>query len=192
MEHERAHIAGLLRRSMSRGGATERLISVLCEELRAQLRRDLREGQLRRATDLVRACHERLVDPLETNGERLRLLFLSAAGRALRRVLVSLVRSRGRAARELERWREVLADPEGLLGALDLDLVELDHHLKELGRLSRHGERVLELRLFAGLDDAQLARHLGITPATVRSERRIARAWLEKRRTRVARGHRAR
>jgi RNA polymerase sigma factor (sigma-70 family) len=68
--------------------------------------------------------------------------------------------------------------------ALDLShpsepgLVELDEALNTLARQDERKCRVVELRYFGGLSIEETADALGISPATVRREWTLAKAWL--------------
>ena len=68
----------------------------------------------------------------------------------------------------------------------DVDLVSLDRALQELSELdARHG-RVVELRFFGGLTLEETAEVLGASPAKVKRDWSLARAWLYRRLTRDA------
>jgi RNA polymerase sigma factor (sigma-70 family) len=57
----------------------------------------------------------------------------------------------------------------------------LDEVLEELGRLNERHGRVVELRFFGGLSVEETAHVLDVSPQTVRSDWRMARAWLRQR-----------
>ncbi|MFK7884052.1 MAG: ECF-type sigma factor [Phycisphaerales bacterium] len=59
-------------------------------------------------------------------------------------------------------------------------ILSLNNALDELGELSERRARVVELRFFAGLQEAQIAGMLGVSRTTVSSDWRFARAWLLK------------
>lgn len=58
------------------------------------------------------------------------------------------------------------------------DLVALDQALEELARLDERQSRIVELRFFAGLQEAEIAQVLGVSERTVRREWATARLWL--------------
>ncbi|MCH6551933.1 MAG: sigma-70 family RNA polymerase sigma factor, partial [Planctomycetes bacterium] len=64
-----------------------------------------------------------------------------------------------------------------------VDLLALDEALEQLDRLNDRHRRVVELRFFGGLQIQEVAHLLGVSPETVKSDWRTARAWL---RTRLA------
>ena len=62
----------------------------------------------------------------------------------------------------------------------DLDLVALDDAMGALARLDPQQSRVIELRFFAGLTIEETAEALGVSPATVKRDWQMARAWLRR------------
>jgi len=59
-----------------------------------------------------------------------------------------------------------------------LDVVALDDALNELSRMNPEHGRIVELRFFAGLSIEETAQAMGISPATVKRDWAVARAWL--------------
>src|SRR5690606_41936162 len=72
---------------------------------------------------------------------------------------------------------------EALVAAtrLDVDLLDLDAALDELGALDPREARVVELRFFGGLTMPEIAAALDLSLPTVEREWRAARAWLGRR-----------
>jgi RNA polymerase sigma factor (sigma-70 family) len=60
----------------------------------------------------------------------------------------------------------------------ELDVIALDGCLKELCRMNPQHGKIVELRFFAGLSIEETAEALGISPATVKRDWAVARAWL--------------
>ena len=60
----------------------------------------------------------------------------------------------------------------------EIDLFELDDALSRLGEMDERMARIVGLRFFAGLTVEEAASVMGISPATVKREWRLARAWL--------------
>jgi RNA polymerase sigma-70 factor, ECF subfamily len=58
------------------------------------------------------------------------------------------------------------------------EVVELNEALDRLGALDPRKAQVVELRYFGGLNQAEIADVLKISPVTVRREWRFAKAWL--------------
>jgi RNA polymerase sigma-70 factor, ECF subfamily len=59
-----------------------------------------------------------------------------------------------------------------------LDLIDLDQALEDLARLDARQAKLVELRYFGGLENAEIAAVLGISEPTVVRDWRVARAWL--------------
>jgi RNA polymerase sigma factor (sigma-70 family) len=58
------------------------------------------------------------------------------------------------------------------------ELLTLDESLTRLGRMDPQQARIVELRIFAGLSVEDTAALLGISPATVKRDWSMAKAWL--------------
>jgi RNA polymerase sigma factor (sigma-70 family) len=61
-----------------------------------------------------------------------------------------------------------------------MDLVALDEALKLLAERDPQQSQIVELRFFAGLTVEETAATLDISPATVKREWSMARAWLSR------------
>src|SRR5207244_7702393 len=62
----------------------------------------------------------------------------------------------------------------------DIDLVALDEALNRLAKIDPQQSRVVELRFFSGLNVEETAEVLGISPATVKRDWSVAKAWLHR------------
>jgi len=58
------------------------------------------------------------------------------------------------------------------------ELLALDESLTQLAATDPQQSRIVELRVFAGLTIEQTAEVLGISPATVKRDWNLAKAWL--------------
>ncbi len=103
---------------------------------------------------------------------------LAVAARAMRCVLVDEAR-RGAA---LKRDRGRARDPVGEVASLDplpgVDCLALHQALERLASIDERKARVVELRFFGGLDIEEVAEVLAISPATVKRDWPLAKAWL--------------
>ncbi|MGH7784712.1 MAG: sigma-70 family RNA polymerase sigma factor, partial [Candidatus Binatia bacterium] len=61
---------------------------------------------------------------------------------------------------------------------VEIDLVGLDDALKRLENMDPQQARIVELKYFGGLSIQETAEIVGISPATVKRDWNIARAWL--------------
>jgi RNA polymerase sigma factor (TIGR02999 family) len=111
--------------------------------------------------------------------------FKRLAGRAMRQVLVEAARRRAARKRGgAEGHALVLVtfdegiDRAGSTGLSGRQLLALDSALRDLARLHPRQAAVVEGRFFGGLENAELAEAIGVSPSTVGGDWRMARAWL--------------
>jgi len=161
-------------------GADEKLVSTVFSELRslahAQLRR-LPAGQTLQPTALVNEAYLRLVGK-EGQDWQGRRHFLFVAARAMHDVLVEEARKKAAEKRGGD-WRRV--GPEALSAAVDAppeELLALEEALQRLQERAPDQARIVELRFFVGLTEAEIADVLGVSERTVRREWRLARTRL--------------
>lgn len=160
--------------------ALESLMEAVYPELRrlahSYLRRE-RPGHTLQSTALVNEAYLRLVDQKSVTWQS-RAHFFGIAAHMMRRILVDHARSRQASKRgtgiSLLELDEAIAGS----GPRDLDLVILDQALESLSRIDPQQGRIVELRFFAGLSIEDTAEALKISPATVKREWAIAKAWL--------------
>lgn len=120
------------------------------------------------------------LDGLERIDWRGRAHFLGACAQTMRRVLVDHARSRQRIKRGSGARPVTL---ENLLIAADDrpdDLLALDDALARLEVRNPRQARIVECRYFAGMEIEETAEALGISPATVKRDWTVARAWLNR------------
>ena len=104
--------------------------------------------------------------------------FLNVAALARRQLLADYARAKRTDKRGGGRSRVRLEDSDQPMNAHEIDIVALDDSLRRLAELNPRHARVVDLRFLAGLGVDQTARVMGISPRTVESEWRFARAWL--------------
>lgn len=138
-----------------------------------------RGGHILQATALVNEAYVRLVDWKEVRWQN-RAHFFAMAAQIMRRVLVDVARTRNRAKRGKGQLHVSLSEAADLPAARAVDLVALDDALTGLEALDARQSRVVELRFFGGLSIKETADIIGVSPATVKREWAIARAWLQR------------
>jgi RNA polymerase sigma factor (TIGR02999 family) len=96
----------------------------------------------------------------------------------MREILIDRARARGARKRGGGDVRVTL--DEAVLPAPDagVDVLDLDHALTRLAALNARAAQVVELRFFGGLSVEETAAALACSPATVKREWVLARAWL--------------
>ncbi len=160
--------------------ALDALLPLVYDELRrvaqGYLRRE-RPGQTLQGTALVHDAYLRLVDQTRVKWQN-RVHFLGVAAQMIRRILVDHVRAKNAAKRGAGAMTLSLDESIEVAGRRGVDLVSLDEALEELARFDPRQARIVELRYFTGLSIEETAEVIGISPATVKREWAVARAWL--------------
>jgi len=168
--------------------ALDALLPLVYEELHRQasryLRRERRDHTLQ-TTALIHEAYLKLIDQREVNWQN-RAHFFGIAAQAMRRILVDYAKARHRAKRggigedlPLEEAALVVSEERSI------DLVALDEALTRLAKFDERQARIVELRYFSGLSIEETAEVLRISPATVKSDWNVAKAWLRYEITRV-------
>jgi RNA polymerase sigma-70 factor, ECF subfamily len=126
-------------------------------------------------TELVHEAYFKLTDQKRVDWEN-RGQFFAIAAQAMRRILIDAARQR----KSLKHGAEKVSLDDALTVSVqqNQNLLELDEALTELEKFDATQCRVIELRYFAGLTIEETADVLKISPATVKREWTIARAWL--------------
>ena len=168
--------------------ALEALTPLVYQELRKLANRHLRrerQGHTLESTALVHEAYLRLIDQRSVDWQN-RNQFFGLASELIRRILVDYARNRMAAKRGGPQVKlsldEAMATPE----ERDLDLVALDDALKALADRDPQQSRIVELRYFGGLTIETTAEVLGISPATVKRDWVLAKAFLKRELTRYA------
>ena len=169
--------------------ALEALTPVVYQELRRLASRHLRRERpdhTLESTALVHEAYLRLIDQRSIQWQN-RSQFFAVASELIRRILVDYARNRMAAKRGGPSLKlsldEAMAAPEDA----DIDLVALDDALRALAVRDPQQSRIVELRYFGGLTIEATAEVLGISPATVKRDWVLAKAFLKRELTRYAR-----
>ena len=160
--------------------ALDKLVPLVYEELHRLAHRYIsreRSGNTLQTTALAHEAYLRLVDAKSVQWQN-RAHFFAVAAQTMRRILVDLARARhnlkcGGGAQQISLDRVLLASP--VRGA---DMLGLDEALGRLAALNPRQSQVVELRYFGGLTEEEVAEVVKISPRTVRSDWRLAKAWL--------------
>ena len=167
--------------AMERGEAcaAEQLLPLVYDELRllaAQKLSHEKPGQTLQATALVHEAWLRLVgEDYRFSGAR---HFFLMAAEAVRRILVENARRKRRPKHGGHLERVDLEDATVLCALPDEQILAVDEALDRLAAANPRAAEVVKLRFFAGLTEAQVAEHLGVSVATVERTWAFARAWL--------------
>lgn len=159
--------------------ARDRLVPAVYRELRrraAGYLRHERSDHTLQPTALVHEVYLRLVDQSRAQWKN-RSQFFGLAANMMRRILVDHARER-KAQKRGSGLKVSLEGVDIAASRQDVDLVALDDALDELGALDPRQGQIVELRYFGGLSIEETAQALGLSPATIKREWTMARAWL--------------
>jgi len=160
--------------------ALDELLPLVYGELRrlaqSYLQRE-RVGHTLQATALVHEAYLRLVDQKRVQWQN-RAQFFGVAAQMIRRILVDYARGKKAAKRGSDVVTMVLDEAIATPEQKDVDMVSLDDALQALEQMDPQQGRIVELRYFGGLSIEETAHALGISPATVKRDWAVARAFL--------------
>ncbi len=163
--------------------ALERLIPLVYRELHALASRHLsreRPGHTLQTTALVHEAYLRLAEQRQVDWKG-RAQFFGIAARLMRRILVDHARRERRAKRGGGAPHLSLELAAGVPGRGSVDAVDacaLDRALSRLEAADPQQARVVELRFVGGMTVEETAQVMDVSPATVKRDWAVARAWL--------------
>ena len=158
--------------------AFERLFPLFYRELRHLAQSYLNEERAGHTLQGTALVHEAYLRLLGQNGVEWqdRGHFFAVAAQAMRRILVDHARRQKAAKRG---FGEKIQLEEGLVaGGRSADFEALDEALTRLSAMDERRTKVVELRFYCGMTEEEIAGYLAISPATVRRDWALARAWL--------------
>jgi RNA polymerase sigma-70 factor, ECF subfamily len=166
--------------------ASEQLMAAVYAELHAQaaraMGREIPEHTLQ-ATALVNEAYLRLIDQRRVEW-RNRAHFFGVAAQLMRRILVDHARGRDAAKRGGGVRPVTLGHADAAGDATPdeggVDVLVLHDALERLAAIDARQARVVELRYFGGMNIEDTAEALDLSPATVKREWAVARAWLRR------------
>ncbi len=160
--------------------AFEKLLPLVYSELRRLAARHLareRRNHTLQSTAVVHEAYLRLIDQNRVQWKN-RAQFFGVASQMIRRILVDHARSHQAAKRGSGAIKLSLDEAMAVPGGKDLDLVALDDALRSLAEMDEQQARIVELRFFGGLSIEETAEVIGVSPATVKRDWAMAKAWL--------------
>ena len=161
----------------------EELVTLVYAELRRIAGRQLRGERADHTLCTTALVHEAWVELSRLNRIQWqnRAHFLALASQAMRRVLIDYALARVAQKRGGGMRKESL-DGEALLVAQERaeDLVLLDEALERLRAVNEHHARIVECRFYGGMTVEETAEAFDLSPATIKREWALARAWLNR------------
>jgi RNA polymerase sigma factor (TIGR02999 family) len=166
----------------SSGDRLRELFEIVYAELRRVAHRHLggeRAGHTLGTTGLVHEAYLELarLEHIQWPG---RAYVLAAASQAMRRILIDYALARGTKKRGGGVANLPLDDAVAMAVSRSDTLLALDEALDRLAALSQRSARVVECRFFGGMSIEETAEALAISPATVKREWAVARAYLNR------------
>ena len=171
-------------RELSKGRETApaKLMPLVYAELRKLAQgylQDERTSHTLQATALVHEAYIRLVDWENVSWQN-RAHFFAVAAQVMRHILVDHARAKQTQKRGGGLTKLSLEEAVSFPQQREIDLIALNDALDELALLDATQSKIVELRFFGGLTIEETAEALRISPATVKREWTMAKAWLHK------------
>jgi RNA polymerase sigma-70 factor (ECF subfamily) len=156
------------------------LIAKVYPDLRRMARRLMDRERPRhtlQATALVHEVYMRIAGRDSSDWEN-RAQFFAVAARLMRQILVDHARKwsaekRGGGVQFVE-WDENLAIGQNTVD----EVLEMDRLLHKLSGYDARQEQIVQMKVFAGLSDAEIAVVLGTSTRTIKRDWSMAKAWL--------------
>jgi RNA polymerase sigma factor (TIGR02999 family) len=136
-----------------------------------------RPGHTIQTSALVNEAYLKLIDQRKTRWQN-RTQFFAISAQLMRRILVDHARSHGYVKRGGGARKVSLGEVADLSQIGANDVVVLDEGLALLAEIDPRQSQIVELRFFAGLTIKETAEVMDLSPATIKTEWRTARAWL--------------
>ena len=155
--------------------ALDQLLPAVYSELRRMARGQLAQARRHhtfQATDLVHEAFVRLVD--QRAPWQSRIHFFGIASTCMRRVLADYARRRKAAKRPQVDKRVEVEQIERTSDPAIERFIAVDEALERLARTDRRQARVAELKMFARMEDADIAALLGVSEATAKRDWKAA------------------
>lgn len=141
--------------------------------------RNERSAATLQPTALVHEAYLRLVAQSMPDWES-RAHFFGVAAHLMRQILVDHARKHRSAKRGGGIEKMSIDEIVGLGADKPGDIIALDDALQALQEIDERKAKVIELRFFGGLSVDETAVALGVSPATIGREQRLAEAWLHR------------
>ncbi|MFQ5627466.1 MAG: sigma-70 family RNA polymerase sigma factor [bacterium] len=136
-----------------------------------------RKGHTLQSTALVHEAYLRLIDQNSVDWQN-RAHFFGVAAQAMRRILLDYARKYKTGKRGGGQQKVSLTEAGEIPEAHIEEVLALSEALDKLGVLDERQAKIVELRYFAGLKIDETAEAMGISPALVKKEWSMAKAWL--------------
>lgn len=171
----------LVQWSQGDSNALDRLIPLVYDELHRIAERCFRQERSNdtlQPTALVNEVYLRMVNQRGVTWQN-RAQFFGIAATNMRRILVERARARNAEKRGKGGYKLDLTDLSDIPDDRSHpDLLALDRALDELASFDAQQSRIVECKFFGGLSIEETAEVIGVSPATVKRDWALAKAWL--------------
>jgi len=160
--------------------ALEEMLPLIYDELRHLAHNFLyreRPGHTLQTTALVHEAYLKLIDQRDARWQN-RAHFFAIAAQAMRRILIDSARKHVAEKRGGGGEKLSLGEVASISLEPDDNLLALDEALNALAEIDPEQSRIIELRYFGGLTIEETAEVMKLSPATIKREWAMARAWL--------------
>jgi RNA polymerase sigma factor (TIGR02999 family) len=160
--------------------ALDRIVELVYEDLRRLARRRARSlpaDSSIQPTALVNEVYLRLVDASQVSWQD-RAHFFAIVARLMRQVVTDSARSRGREKRG-GGWQRIAIEDSNLSAVRqEIDVLALDEAINRLAAADARKAQVVELRVYGGLSNGEIAEVLAVSVDTIKRDWTFARLWL--------------
>ena len=160
--------------------ALEELLPLIYNELRRLAHNFLyreRPQHTLQTTALVHEAYLKLIDQRDARWQN-RSHFFAIAAQAMRRILIDSARRHAAMKRGGPAEKLSLDEAGSVSVEPNANLLALDEALNDLAEIDPQQSRIVELRYFGGLTIEETAEVMNTSPATIKREWAMARAWL--------------
>jgi RNA polymerase sigma factor (TIGR02999 family) len=161
--------------------ARDAVMGLLYTELHTMAQKRMRRERdliTMQVTGLVHEAYLRLAG--QNTPWQNRAHFFAIAARVMRRVLVEAYRARRAQKRGNPDARIAIEDVDIAAPTCTIDVESLNAALDRLEEQDEKQAKLVELRYFVGLTIEETAEAMGLSPATVKRDWALARAWLKR------------
>ena len=181
-DHSETNPVTALLQAWSQGdrSALDQLLPLIHDDLRLLARQRLQAlapGNSMQATALVNEMYLRLIGSATVSFHD-RAHFFAISATLMRQIVIDQARSRSRQKRGGE-WRRISLESSDIPSPdSDEGLCALDEAMNRLAVVDGRKARVIELRFFGGMTNAEIAEVIGISVDTVKRDWTFAKLWL--------------
>ena len=159
---------------------TDKILGEVYGELRKIARRQLFHERTDHTLNTTALVHEAYIK-LSSNNRvewQNRAHFCAIASQAMRRILLDYAKNRAAVKRGAGYNRVELEDDVLRIDEQAEEIIALDEALTRLAKLDNRQAQIVEYRYFGGLSIEDTAEMLDLSPATIKRDWNMAKAWL--------------